>query len=941
MMKIKKFLSTICILFAGSFLLGGCNDSKSSAPGAGAGGPTDQSISGIVSDPAVEGAEVVLVKADGTLAKISGKTGGDGRFTLTGVPLGSLSGYRLKAVGGADTGTGEDFNNISLCLPLALYSAYQNVVVSPVACLVDAALAGSDVNAAVAAVKARLGEVDPTADPAGNPALQRLSMKLTLMLAEGKSFQEILTQLDTNAGIDAVDIDRIFTSPEARDRLKRFFSVIDSSPDGAVAESYQKELIEQAIRESFADALAALTDPVKQANADANIDKLVAHLMLLKAKPTAPRHYLTKADVVATISGGGGLTIAMLTADPSAFNPTVFKLVLVNRSATFADAAKLAYYQVDNPVTGNLQLVVYDGVTGRQTVVKNNVILGNRAFVLGGALEVDRTFIAGKRYGILLDPNQARETRTAPDGRGGFFQYEFFLDNAFKRYDVASPSNEAVIFDSSMLSQSLKDQEIRRLSGEYTLHNNISDPDSSYVDLIAFQRIPDPLQGETSDTVLQAPIVVRLVDGRMTQGRTVRILKGTDGRTQWVLINFTTIHTPAGTAPVRRLQLCPPDLSGCADVAGGGGNFFFLAESDTHIYLGKDGDASVYAFDKSAHTLGAVTGVSYPAPFDHTVHLLEVGTAHGSGGVLNDFSSLSGPTRSVSDGQNAYLAINYDLDTQNEIGAFRFGPNPTKIRLFKHGQIVKLTGTAGVKMFDNGDGVDHGDGSDGEPAVGHLNLIAVSNGRLFVESGNYDGGLGGNCVPSATGFNCSSVRYGYLNAESTVKTAFDVILQERTNLRYFTSRRIAPVAINGKLFISILETDATTTAAAVYKLHIYPLDTAVETGTSVGRTAMTKTAERANGVFDGEVLAWDAVTGELHNVTRNELVLGNAKNQDSPALNSVFGMTNGVPLAGIGNLYALRGHNGNHRWHLFAGEVEMQNGLVYVDQVPTSAWLYD
>jgi len=72
-------------------------------------------------------------------------------------------------------------------------------------------------------------------------------------------------------------------------------------------------------------------------------------------------------------------------------------------------------------------------------------------------------------------------------------------------------------------------------------------------------------------------------------------------------------------------------------------------------------------------------------------------------------------------------------------------------------------------------------------------------------------------------------------------------------------------------------------------------------------------------------------------------VLGNAQtlSGENPALNSVFGRTSGVPLSGIGNLYALRGHNGNHRWRLFAGEVGLGSGLVYVDQVPTSAWLYD
>ncbi len=957
-MKQRKIFQNFIFALLGTFLIGGC--SSGSSGGGDDGGAASQSISGIVSDPAVEHADVILVKLDGTLAKISGKSGADGGFTLTKVPGGDLSGYVVKTSGGADTGTGQDFQGIALCLPLALYSQYDNVVVSPITCLLSAAYDGSDINAAIAKVKARLGDINVTADPATDPTRQALAMKLTLIAAEGKSFPEILAGLDITQGIDANDLSNIFNKASeaaTKDSLVAFFAVIDAaaSVGEALAPAYQKALIEAAIRETFKAELAALTDPVEIDNVNANIDKLVAHLIGLKG--SASRSYLMKADVVATVTGGGGLSsrgkfVAAFTG--TSFDPAIFNLVLLNNAATFSNVAKLAYYHVDNPVTGNLQLVVYDGATGKQTVVKNNVILdtsrGGQAFVLEGTQDGDKTTITGKKYGIFLDPNQSRETRIG-QGRRGPFQYEFFFDNAFKRYEVGTPSIETLIFDSSMLSQALRDQGIQHLSGQYRLHNNITDPDNSYVDLTALQRNADALRGETGDSIFQTPIIARLVDGKMTQGRMVRILKNGTGATEHILITAIGIHKPADGAPARKLQTCPADLSTCSDVAGGDGTFSFLAESDTHLYLGKDGDVNVHALDKTTLALSAVTGITYPGPFDANVHLLFVGPSHGFSGVLTDFFSLSGANRFVSDGPNAYLVINYDIDLQDPLG-FRKGT--TKIRLYKHGQIVKLTGTTGVKMFDNGDGIDHGDNSDSETSVGHLNLAAVSDGKLFVESGNYDArnnaaavpdpAFPGACQANSNGEKCSSVKYGYLNVGSTGKTAFDALLVEKSGLTMFSSRRTAPLAMNGKLFVSILEQEAVRgVSEALYRLHIYKLSDAVEVGTSVGRTAMTKTAERASGVFDGEVLAWDAVSNNLLNITRNELVLGDAQalSGDVKALSAVFGRTSGVPLSGIGTLYALRGHNGDHRWHLFAGEVDAATGLVHVDQIPTSAWLYD
>jgi len=1073
--RFKTIFSGAFMLFAGIFLLGACS---SGGNGGGTPAATEQSISGIVSDPAIEGAQVVLVKLDGSLTGISAKSGADGGFTLAGVPAGSLSDYRLETIGGADTGTGEDFRKIALCLPLAMYTQYESLVISPLTCLVSAAFDGSDINAAIMAVKERIGDIDLTTDPSTDPVVLALAMKLTLMAAEGKSFQQILDGLDptplagpetvnvalsewavspdktnvlagqvifnvvndgpvdvhefvvfktdlapdalpsdsegvdeagagltligeiediavgptvqttsfnlapgkyvlicniwdageleshyhegmrigftvsqTGVGIDDSDLNKVFTvasEQEVKDRLIAFFTLLDAAAGNVnnLVMTYQRELVEGAIRGSLVADLAALSDATEIANADANIDALVAHLISLT--PGASRSYLMQVDVVATISGSGGLTIETLIADPASFDPTIFSaLVLVNTSATFVDSLKIAYYSVDNPVTGNDQLVVYDGVTEQQTVVKTNVILGSRTFVFEGSLEGDKRIITDKKYGILLDPNLAQELRSAPDGRGGFFQYTFFFDNAFKRFDVASPSTETLIFDSSMLVSSLTAQGIGKIASDFTPYNNTNDPDNSYVALEAFETLPDLLKGEAGDAFAQSPIVIRLVDGKMTQGRLLQILEDpASGLTDRVLINFEAVHTPSSSdAFDERLQVCTPDLANCTDVPDGAGGFYTMTKNSSHIYLAKKGSETLFAFDVSAETLTAVTGVQYPAIFDPKRHLIGA-AGHGNGGILSDFSSLSGMNTYLGDGPDAYLAINYDLDRDTKVGDLGFLGD---IFIQKHAQILKFTGRNAVKIFDNGDGIDHGDASESESAVGHANLIAVKNGNLFVEIGNYDGiSAGGSCTPSPSGLGCLSVRYGYLNTGSTGKTVLDTILVEKEGLNYMVSLRIAPVAMNDRLFVSILNVQGGRGEPHTYKLHRYDLlsDPVVELASSVGRSYMTKTAERDNGVFEGEVIAWDSETKVLANVTGNIIDLGSpealiAAAGDSSALSSVIGITSGVPLAGIGNLVALRGLPGSYNWHLMIGDVNTPGGLSYVDQVPTSAWLYE
>ncbi len=214
----------------------------------------------------------------------------------------------------------------------------------------------------------------------------------------------------------------------------------------------------------------------------------------------------------------------------------------MDAEAVFTDSLNIAYYNLANPKTGNDQLVVYDAANNKHVVVKNDVILGRCNFVFGGSLDGDKIVYQSRKYGIFLDPSKENEPRTAADGRGGEFEYAFYFDNAFKRYDITNPSAEALIFDSGMLSQSLKDQGLAVMNGEYDLFNTITDPDNSYVEIKAFEKLPDVLRGESASALLHAPMLIRLSDGKHTNAHFVATLLNQQGAVTGVLASHDAVH---------------------------------------------------------------------------------------------------------------------------------------------------------------------------------------------------------------------------------------------------------------------------------------------------------------------------------------------------------------------------------------------------------------
>ncbi len=937
--------SAIAVLLAGvSLTLSGCGSSDDKTVETVT--PVTQSISGVVSDPAITAANVVVYDAQGSKTEFTATTDDAGKFTISGLPEGDLANYRLVTTGGFDHSTGQDFTNIELSTPLDVFTEKSALVVSPLTSLIDAQItSGTGAGEVLVLLKSMLVDGDLLADPSSDVDLQSLSMKISILLDNGFTVADILTALDNEAGISETDLDALFASekPETKTRLLKSFAQLTQSVDQAEQiKAYQRMTIDDVLFDATGIQLSG--DEELADNVMTNLDLLSQHFFTL-AQAKADK-YITTEEVIASLAQSGGVSIAML--EDTEFTTDNFKLVkIADSDASFSDSLKLAFYTLTNPVTGNDQLVVHDTETNEQQVIKTDIILGDRAFIFNGEKEGEKTVFKSHEYGLFLDPSQDHETRTAANGYGGQFEYTFYFNNVFKAYDVSKPTDERVIFSADNFSEQLKSQGMNVVDSTYRVVDNLLDVENSYVELAAYEKLADALRNELPSDIEHAPLAVRLSDGAFTLGHITALLKNDEGKTSNVLVSYEAVHKsgsyPSTDAERKHLQLCSTDLTTCDDVTESGsmgdGSFYFSSESDSYIYLNKQGSNEYFAYNKTELSLHIVTGVNFPALFDSKHHLIGAG-GHGGSGVLNNFSSLPSVTGNLREGENAYLAVNYDLDTENEVGSYKY---LGEIFTFKNAQVVKFNGTTGVKMFDTGDGIDLGNDSDAKKANGHINLVAALNGKLFVEIGNYDGvSAGGECEPDSSGYYCSSVAYGYLNQASVNKTTLDGEIARKDGLRYMIARRLPPYAINGDLYINVLHEEGGHGVGHQYTLYRYDADSVQLISQVQGRSYFTLSAKYDDGRMEGQVISWDAVTNKLVNVTTGKIIVADLAStiEGDTAINSVFAQSNGLPLAGLGSIFALRADPGDHQWYLQAGTLEGEGSIDTIDKISGSTWLY-
>lgn len=608
------------------------------------------------------------------------------------------------------------------------------------------------------------------------------------------------------------------------------------------------------------------------------------------------------------------------------------------------------FYKVTNAETGHYQIVRYDpnddSEQSNQLVVKHNVILGNQVFVMSGAIKDDAIEYTKREYAVFLDPNASSEKRTITGETPT--EYTFFKDNILKRFDADNHLNEAVIFASSSLPSSVTSQGVNVIGSDFKLYTSETDIDNSYVHLTAFDALPDLMKNETLDSKKSMPITVRISDGKVVAGRIIDTIVADSGVTKKVLINYQAASKGSDAANAeKKLQLCEVDLTSCDNVSGGDGAFHLLTKNTGHIYLAKEGEKSLYAFDKSTFALTPVAGAAYPANYDAKHHQVVFGGGHGGAGIFSNFYNMPGVITSLSEADTSYLLINYNLDTQDAVGIGMFAPNidpddsskgkKPDVYVPKNAMLLKLSGTNANRVYDNGTGTDLKNESDNVSLSYNLSLVAVKNGHVFVEASKFNPSSGSAPADFSYIQGWIDTTSGSLQTDITNKV-FD------TNLAYFTALRVPPVAVGEHIYVN--ETNPTLPAATrVYNIYKMKLDTPnapkPSSPDAVGRMYFERTAYRSNGIYDGNVLLWDRATDEVNNATTNRL-MGKPKGDINENISNVMsGKGGNFTLTGIGGLFGLHMTTGHGEPNfLVSGHASKESSLKSVNQI-NGSWITD
>ncbi|GAB5477507.1 MAG: hypothetical protein Marn2KO_09740 [Marinobacter nauticus] len=251
------------LVFLSALVMSACGGSSGSSSDGG-GASTTASVVGTVTDPAIEGAAVRLVDAQGealTRIQITDQTG---QFSFQLSSSVDLAGARVVAVGGRDVETGQDLQGIMLEARLRTGS---EIMVTPLTTL---ALAYEREGGTLAGFASMLGltEQELESDPANSAATQRASMLLTeltvamkgaadstssllgkLQMANG-NLRDTADLLVADAGLPAAVVSRLRA---VQSRITALDSLAEAP---ANAEAMVRELNRLNIRTGVADYLS-------------------------------------------------------------------------------------------------------------------------------------------------------------------------------------------------------------------------------------------------------------------------------------------------------------------------------------------------------------------------------------------------------------------------------------------------------------------------------------------------------------------------------------------------------------------------------------------------------------------------------------------------------------------------------------------------------------
>lgn len=370
----KKFSALVVSL---AVIAAGCSSSDDNSGGSSA-APV-MTITGKVSDPAVEGAKVELLDSSKNIYGKCGVNGNslcnvwsksDGSFVIT-LPLGTdVSDFSLKSTGGTDTSYGTEIT-VSYTADINNYAGnYSNIILSPVSSLYTNLLSSSTHDNVITMLSSYFGinKNIVLLDPESNGELLKISYiinQIASNIGTDDAFNKIASTISSSAQF-STDIDNmlntLFKSNEAvKTSLKDMYTNVSGilgSDVHAVLESIQNLEKIRIFKSAYLAVLENLSGTAS-ANAVTNITSLYTEL---NKKVVIPTSHFQIEQIVRFIASQTVLTDKKLN-DYANFNVEAasFKSILtaVTSDALIADIKTLAsetVYAVTVPLDSPLGL---------------------------------------------------------------------------------------------------------------------------------------------------------------------------------------------------------------------------------------------------------------------------------------------------------------------------------------------------------------------------------------------------------------------------------------------------------------------------------------------------------------------------------------------------------------------------------------------------------
>ena len=370
----KKFSALVVSL---AVIAAGCSSGDDNSGGSSA-APV-MTITGKVSDPAVEGAKVELLDSSKNIYGKCGVNGNslcnvwsksDGSFVIT-LPLGTdVSNFSLKSTGGTDTAYGTEIT-VSYTADINNYAGnYSNIILSPVSSLYTNLLSSSTHDNVITMLSSYFGinKNIVLLDPESNGELLKISYiinQIASNIGTDDAFNKIASTISSSAQF-STDIDNmlntLFKSNEAvKTSLKDMYTNVSGilgSDVHAVLESIQNLEKIRIFKSAYLAVLENLSGTAS-ANAVTNITSLYTEL---NKKVVIPTSHFQIEQIVRFIASQTVLTDKKLN-DYANFNVEAasFKSILtaVTSDALIADIKTLAsetVYAVTVPLDSPLGL---------------------------------------------------------------------------------------------------------------------------------------------------------------------------------------------------------------------------------------------------------------------------------------------------------------------------------------------------------------------------------------------------------------------------------------------------------------------------------------------------------------------------------------------------------------------------------------------------------